>query len=130
MSEPNNVTFWSGKNYMKRDISSGQDNLAAPSILLFSANYTTQKVITHNLGIVPFFDVYYEPFKDGVIWEAGIGARSNASVVNPRNTAQTGPYCLGYADETTLTIEIGYLDATLTGTYPVYWVIYKDYGLL
>lgn len=113
---------------MKRDVSSGTVSVAAPVTPAFVTQYATQTVITHNLGIVPFFDLYYEPFKDNIIWEA-LGSRSQASTVNPSNTAQFGPYLLGFADTTTLTVELGYNANTLTGTYPIYYTIYRDYGL-
>lgn len=127
MSDPTNINFWSGKNYMKRDSSTGVSNLAAPVTANFGI-FTTQSIITHNLGIVPFFELYYEGFKDNVVWTT-LGSRTSGNAINPANTAQAGPYCLGFADTTTLTLEIGYSNNTLTGTYPVYYIIYKDFGI-
>lgn len=124
-----NLNFWSGKNYMKRDSSSGSTSIAAPATLAFGGNvYVTQYTVTHNLGYVPFFKVFYEPFKDNVIWEP-MASRNQGSAFNPRNTSTTGPYLLAWATTTTLIIELGYTNNTLTGTYPIYWVIYKDYGI-
>lgn len=126
-----NSEFTSLKNYMKRDLSTGTTAMAAPSVLKYGSVYTTTLTIPHNLGIVPFFELYYEPFKNGIIWEAGLGTRSQSSVVNPSNPAgASGPYLVGYADTSNLTIELGYGGSTLTGTYTVYYVIYKDYGLV
>lgn len=123
------INFWSGKNYMKRDSTTGSTSIGAPKTLSYGgAVYITQYTVTHNLGYVPFFSLFYEPFGDGVIWEA-LATRSQSSATNPRNTAQTGPYCLGFASTTTLTIEIGYSSNTLSANYPIYWVIYKDYQL-
>ena len=123
-----NLNFWSGKNYMKRDAFTGTQAIAAPVTPAYTTQYMTQAVITHNLGITPFFNIFYEPFKDGVIWEA-LGTRNQGNVFNPNNTAQTGPYLLGFADTTTLTVELGYTTNGLTGTYTIYYVIYKDYGI-
>lgn len=123
-----NLYFWSGKNYMKRDATTGSQPVAAPVTLAYG-QYVTQTVITHDLGIIPFFRIFYEPFKDGVIWEA-LGTRNQQFATNPRNQAGvTGPYLIGFPETTTLTIELGYSSNTLTGTYPIYYVIYKDYGI-
>lgn len=122
-----NLNFWSGKNYMKRDATTGTTSMAAPVTAQFGI-FTTQLVITHNLGIVPFFTLYYEGFKDSVVWTA-MGTRTRGSATNPRSTGSEGPYLIGFADATTLTVEIGYFNNTLTGTYPVYYTIYKDYGI-
>lgn len=129
MSDPTNINFWTAKNYMKRDTSTGSQSVAAPVTSEYlGLIFVTRTVITHNLGFVPYFSLFYEPFKDGVVWEP-LGTRNGAEAINPRNTSITGPYLLGWADTTTLTIEIGYNTNTLTGTYPIYYVIYRDYGL-
>lgn len=112
---------------MKRDSSSGSTSIDAPSTP-FSVNYVTRHTVTHNLGYNPLFRVYYEPFGDGTIWPC-LGSRIGQEANNPKNTSQTGPYCIAWVNTTTLTIEIGYGSNTLTGTYPIYWVIYKDYSL-
>ncbi len=122
------INFWSGKNYMKRDSSSGTLSVAAPSVSAYGGlNFLTTTTITHNLGAIPFFRVYYEPFKDSVIWPP-LGDRGSARAENPNNLAHYGPYLVAWADTTTLTLELGYLSNALTGTYPLYYVIYKDYA--
>jgi hypothetical protein len=122
--------FDSRFNYMKRDVSTGSANLAAPSVVgpppLYL--YTTTYTVTHNLGIVPFFAVYYEPFADGVIYVAR-GARQNYKYYNPRNLAAYGAYLVASATTTQLSIEIGSDVNTLPSPIPVYWIIYKDYGV-
>jgi hypothetical protein len=123
----NFINFWSGKNYMKRDVSSGTASLNAPATPM-SSNYITVYTITHNLGFIPFVRLYYQPFKDGAIYNAQ-GSRINSRVRKIDGTANYGPYCLGTVTSTTLRIELGYYTNALTGTYPVYWVIYKDYTL-
>lgn len=129
MSDPTNINFWTAKNYMKRDVSTGSQNVAAPVTSEYlGLIFVTRTVITHNLGFVPYFSVFYEPFKDGVIWEP-LGTRNGQTVNNPRNTAVLGPYCIAWPTTTTLTVEIGYKNNTLTGTYPIYYIIYKDYGI-
>lgn len=122
------INFTSAKNYMKRDASSGTQSVAAPVTSAFGGlNFITTTTIAHNLGSIPFFRLYYEPFKDGIVWP-GLGSRGAASATNPTNTAQTGPYLIGWADSTNLTLELGYFTNGLTGTYTIYYVIYKDYA--
>lgn len=123
------LNFWSGKNYLKRDISSGSASMAAPATSAYGGTlFITQLTIPHTLNQIPMFNVYYEPFKDGVLWEP-LATRSQSSAINPRNTAQTGPYSIAWPSSTGLTIEIGYSSNSLTGTYPVYYVIYRDYAI-
>lgn len=129
MSDPQNINFWSEKNYLKRDASTGSTSIAAPATSAYLGSlYITQLSIPHGLGIVPYHKVYYEPFQDGIIWEEA-GSRNIGNFINPTNTAQSGPYCISWVDTLAVTIEIGYTANTLTGTYPVYCVIYKDYAI-
>lgn len=123
----NNIFFTSAKNYMKQDASSGSANIAAPVTSAYSGYiFVTNYIVNHNLGYVPMYRVYYEPFKDGVIWPV-LGTRFDEEAFNPQNTALTGPGLFAYATSTQLNIQIYYINNTLTGTYPIYWVIYKDY---
>ncbi len=130
MSNPTNINFWSEKNYMKRDVSTDSQSLVAPTVSAFGGFvFTTTVIIPHNLNIVPFFNIFYEPFSDNIIWEP-MGTRLNGSITNPNNpSGAAGPYLMAWADSINLTIELGYLDNSLTGNFPVYYVIYKDYGL-
>ena len=114
---------------MKRDISTGSQNFAAPVTSVYlGSQYVTRVTISHGLGIVPFFSLHYEPFADGVVWEA-LGSRSQGRVQNPRIPANYGPYLIGWADTSNIYIELGYIANTLTGTFPVYYTIYRDYGI-
>jgi hypothetical protein len=124
----NNVFFTSGDNYMKRDPSTGSASLAAPVTSAYSGSlFVTNFTVTHNLGFVPMFRVYMEPFKDGTIWPP-LTSRLVGESVNPLNTSgAAGPGIIAWPTSTTLQIQIFYFSNTLTGTYPVYWVIYQDY---
>jgi hypothetical protein len=123
------IFFTSNRNYMKRDASSGSSTMAAPTTSAYGGYiYITNKTITHNLGFIPVLRAYYEPFGDGVIWPA-MGQRLSQSVVNPLNTAVTGPGLICWPTTTTLTLQLFYGTNHLTGPFPVYWVIYKDYQL-
>lgn len=129
MSPPTNINFWTQKNYMKRDSSTGTVNMAAPVTSAYGGTiFRTQQTVTHDLGYIPFFVVYYEPFLDNVVWPA-MGSRLVGDATNPRSTSHFGPYLLAWADTIFLHLEIGYFTNTLTGTYPVYYNIYRDYGI-
>ena len=112
---------------MKRDVSTGSATFNPPTTS-YLGNYVTTLVVPHNLGIVPFFRLYYEGGKDGIIWET-MSTRNQGAATNPIDGADM-PYLVGYADTVNLTIELGFYSNGLTGTYPVYYVIYKDYGLV
>lgn len=125
----NPIFFTSARNYMKRDPSSSSTNLAKPSTSAYSGYiYTTNYTVTHNLGFIPMFRVYYEPFGDGVIWPA-MGNRLTQGAINPLIPANTGPGLIAWPTTTTLNLQLFYGTNTLTGPFPVYWVIYQDYQI-
>jgi hypothetical protein len=126
------IEVTSDKNYMKRQLF-GSANMAAPvTSAAGGLFYKTDLVIPHNQGRVPYFAVYAELFGDGTLWPVtgyrGIGAANPK--VNPEDMVPvSSPSITVYPDETNLTIELSYTDNSLTGVFPVYWVIYEDYGL-
>lgn len=124
--------FISTRNYMKKDPSSGIVDLQGPNVSkYFGILYISQQVVAHNLGYVPLFRVYYEPYRDGRIMEA---FQDNAwylpDTPNGLKLSEVAPTCMSWADETNLYIELDFVNSTLSGfTFPIYWTIYKDYGL-
>lgn len=124
--------FISTRNYMKKDPSSGTSVLQGPNTSKYFGNiYITQLVVSHNLGYVPLFRVYYEPYLDGKVMEA---FQDNAwylpETPNIMRVNAIAPTCMTWADENNLYIELNFIDNTLSANnYPVYWTIYKDYGL-
>lgn len=125
----NNIFFTSENNYMKRDPSTGTANIAAPVTSVYSgALYVTTYVVQHNLRYIPTFRVAMEPFKDGVIWPP-LCSRLDSAAVNPLNPTHFGPGIIAWPTSTQLNIQIFYNSNTLTGTYPIYWVIYDDYDI-
>lgn len=115
------------KNYLKRDESSGSSQMAAPATS-YEGIFRTTLTIPHTLGKVPFVRVYYEPYKDGVIYNAQ-GNRLQGYITKIDGTNTRAPYCLVTPSANSITIELGYTSNALTGNYNVYWVIYKDYAL-
>lgn len=125
----NPIFFTSERNYMKRDPSSGSTNMAAPTTSAYSGYiYIHNFEVNHNLGYIPVFRAYYEPFGDGVVW-GPMGTRLGGSVVNPNNNSQTGPGLICYPTTTQVVFQLFYTTNVLTGTFPVYWVIYQDYQI-
>lgn len=121
--------FTSQKNTLRRDPSSGTTKMAAPTTSAYSGSiYVTNLTIPHNLGYVPIFRYYYEPFNDGIIWP-NLTTRSTGFATNPNNNVQTGPGIIGWADSTNLYLQLYYYLNTLGRTTPVYWVIYRDFAL-
>lgn len=121
--------FTSNKNYMKRDVSTGSTSLAAPVTSAYGGSvYVTNYTFSHTLAMNPTFRVLYEPFKDGVIWPA-MGSRQIGSVSNPNNLSQSGPGLIAWPGTNQITIQLFYFTNSLTGTYPVYFVPYRDYAL-
>jgi hypothetical protein len=126
------ILFTSDKNYMKRDSSSGKVDMLGPNTSeYFGAFYTRDYVVNHDLGYTPLFRIFYEPFGDGKIMTALQDSQYYLS--NPVNTyggGASGPTCMGQADDTNLTITLYYNSNSLAASsFPVYWVIYKDYGM-
>jgi len=123
------IFLTSQRNAMKRDESSGSTNMAAPTTSAYGGSiYVTNLTVPHNLGKVPVFRYYCEPFGDGVIWPP-LTDRVTGQSTNPLNVAQSGPGIAAWADSTNLYLQLFYGTNALTATYPVYWVIYKDYAL-
>ena len=124
--------FISTRNYMKKDQSSGTGTMQGPSTSKYFGNlYITQMVVNHNLGYTPLFRVYYEPYRDNRVMEA---FQDNAwylpETPNATRVNAIAPTCMTWADENNLYIELNFNSNSLSGyTYPVYWTIYKDYGL-
>lgn len=129
-----NFQFISTRNYMKKDPSSSDENqtMKGPSVSFYSgAAYKSSKVINHGLGYTPLYRVYYEPYRDGRVVE---GFQDTAyflpATPNDVRITPVAPTLLAWADEDNLYINLYYTDNTLAGDdFPIYWTIYKDFGL-
>jgi len=126
------VQFRSDRNFLKRDPSSGSTIMLGPNVSEYFGNlYTRTLVINHALGYVPFYRVFYEPFGDGKLMVPIMD--TDWAISNPINTfggTPDGPCLLAQADEVNLTLTL-MLDngSRAAQQFPVYWVIYKDFGL-
>ena len=126
------VIFRSDRNFMKRDAITNSIMMSGPNEgRYYNSAYIRRVTINHNLGYVPFFRVFYEPFGDGKLFPAIYD--TDYALPNPINTfggANAGPVMMAQADETTLELTLVYPDASKASVqYPVHYVIYKDYGL-
>ena len=127
----NPFQFLSTRNYMKRHESSGTYLLAGPNTARFFSSYFTSEVaIPHNLGYVPLFRMYYEPFQNGELFEAF--QDTQYYFTNPINTyggSESGPTLLAWADEYNVYARLYFPFNTLNAsTFPIHAVIYQDYG--
>lgn len=121
----------SDKNYMKRHPASASQNMLGPNVSQFGgAWYTRELVIPHNIGKPPMIRVFFEPFRDGKIYEAIQDGQYYLS--NPPNTyggTEDGPTLMAYTDEGNLYIKLFFFDASLAAVnIPIHYIIYWDYG--
>lgn len=126
------ILFRSDRNFLKRDPSSGQQVMLGPNVSEYFGNlYTRTLVINHALGYVPFYRAFYEPFGDGKLMPATDDSDYYHS--NPINTyggGEDGPTLSAKMDNVNLTLTLKYLNNSRAAqNFPVYWVIYKDFGL-
>lgn len=127
-----NILFTTTKNYMKRSPASGTYTHTWSGTSRFSgAWYTSEFTVAHEVdGKVPMFRLYYEPFKDGRIFEAFQDDQYYLS--DPPNTyggSTTAPTVLASADSTNITIRLFFTDNSFNGTdFTFYLVVYEDYG--
>jgi len=127
------IFFKDRRNLLKRGTVSGTVNMAAPTTGAYPVGgsptlYVTNLTIPHGLGYPPVFRYYSEPFGDGVVWPP-LTDRLQGRSFNPNNLAQDGPGIIAWVDSTNLYLQLFYINNSLTGTYPVYYVLYKDFSL-
>lgn len=122
------ITYDSRKNIMKRQVY-GTEDIEAPTISEYVLNYgSTVHEIPHGLTYTPVFRVFYEPFGDGVIWPP-LSNRLSGNAQNPNNTLEQGPGLIYWADDTNLYLQLFASVNTFTGTFPVHYVVYRDFEL-
>lgn len=105
--------------------------MKGPNVERFSGSwYTRDFEVEHNLGYVPMVRVFYEPFLDDKLYEAVQDGQYYLS--NPPNTyggTEDGPTLMVFADENKLYLRMFFAFNTKANVdFPIYWVIYGDYG--
>lgn len=119
---------------MKRDPSSGQTVMKGPNLDVYiGVAWIRELVIPHGLGYVPFFRAFYEPYQDGKLYP--IMHDTDYVLSSPVNDfvnfTDSAPTITADADEVNLTLTLWFVDNSLQNAdFPVYWVIYKDFGLV
>lgn len=114
--------FYSGVNYMKRDVSIGTTLLT-----LGGAGTTVTHTVTHSLGYIPFYEVHAEIDNAEIIW-------NNTKIYYSTDTSSGGglepqPALYSWITTTTLTISlVNQTTPTASGTRRIHWLIYRDYG--
>lgn len=127
-----NFQFISTRNYMKRHDSSGSDTMLGPNTSRFFGNYYTRDYeVTHDLLYVPLFRVYYEPYRDGKIYEAFQDTQYYFSTpINTYGGTEDAPTMLVWADDRKLYMRLFFPYNTLSAlSFNIHWVIYQDYGV-
>lgn len=117
------LAFYSGANYMKRS----EEFTGSTAMTLPGSGLAVTHTVTHNLGYIPYFDVFADLDNDGIIWA---GEKIDQNTDSSAFGATLGTPALDYwCTATTLTIRLLNNTSPLaTGTRTVYWVIYLDYG--
>lgn len=114
--------FWSEANYMKRDISSGTATLT-----LGAFGSTVSQTVNHNLGYIPFYQVFTEQDNTGKIWAASKIDQYTETSLTGNNPVD--PTLTSWVTTTQLVLNlINNTSPTASGPRQVYWLIYKDYG--
>lgn len=126
-----NFQFISTRNYMKRHSSSGSDTMLGPNTSRFFGSYYTRDYeVEHNLGYKPLFRAYYEPFRDGRVFEAFQDTQYYFS--NPINTyggTEDAPTMLVWVDNNKLYMRLYFVNTNFSASdFWIHWVIYQDYG--
>lgn len=127
------IIYRSDRNFMKRDPSSGMTVMKGPNVSQYFGNfYIRELVINHALNYVPFFRVYYEPYQDGVLYP--LVQDTDYVLSSPINDfvafTDSAPTLSAEADGANLTLTLHFPNNSLAALdFPVYYVIYKDFGL-
>lgn len=134
MISQDGVLFRSDRNFMKRDPSSGSQVMLGPNVSQYFGNlYIRELVVHHGLGYVPFFRAYYEPYQDGVLYPVVQDTQWYLKpVINSfTDFTETAPTLAAEATTEDLILTLHFPFNTLAAnSFPVYWVIYKDFGLI
>jgi len=116
------LIFHSGTNYMKRSTFCGSATITLPAY-----GSTVSYTVTHNLGYIPFFQIFSDIDNTDSIWtpyKLDQYTDTGLSGVDP-----AVPRLDSWVTTTTLVISItNNTSPTATGTRAIYWLIYKDYN--
>lgn len=107
MADLSKLSLYSAHNYMKNDESLSGD----------SGSATTSTTVNHNLGYIPFYEVFAED--DGIIW-AG-------EKINQYTGTSTGNIPNDITMNNWVTDNQLVLNVITGGSKIIYWNIYKDY---
>lgn len=125
MADLTKLHFLSSENYLKSSTFCGSTTLT-----LSAGGSSVTYTITHNLGYIPFFEVYGELDSAGTIWSGGkVSANTDQNMLSGSGVSETYPQLDAWSDTISLTITLtNNTSPVATGDRVVYWIIYKDYG--
>jgi hypothetical protein len=137
MSITGKLQYNSQKNTMKRTTTSVSTTMLGPITSRFSGSfYTNDLQIPHGLNVgkttrkVPMFRAFYEPFRDGKVFECFQDTQYYYS--NPINTyggTEDAPTMLAFADDINITLRLFFTQNIYSATpFNVHVIIYQDYG--
>lgn len=112
------LNFHSGINYLKRSEFCGTTTLNTAS--------DTEHTVDHNLGYIPFYQVYAELDEAGTIWTGGkVSELTDQGFLSGLGAPPTYIEIDSWITDSTLTIQ---LSNTASQSVPIYWLIYLDYS--
>lgn len=127
-----NILFTTAKNYMKRSPASGTYTHTWNGTLRYSGSwYTSEFSVAHQVdGKVPMYRLYYEPYRDGRIFEAFQDDQYYlADPPNSTSSVGAAPTVLSWSDSTDIHVRLFFTDNSFQGTdFTFYLVVYEDYG--
>lgn len=132
------LQFNSNRNYMKRTTTTISTTMLGPNTSrFFGSYYTRDLVIAHGLNTgkpaqhrIPMFRAYYEPYRDGKVFEAFQDTQYYYSTpINTYGGTEDAPTMLAFADDTNVTFRLFFTQVTLAAlSFNVHAIIYQDYG--
>lgn len=131
------VQFTTLRNYMKRTSTTISTTMLGPNTSRYSGSfYTRDLVIPHGVNRdsttnkVPMFRAYYEPYRDGAVYEAFQDTQYYYSTpINTYGGTEDAPTMLAFADRDNITFRLFFTQNTLAAlSFNVHCIIYQDYG--
>lgn len=119
MIDISKISFWSEANYMKRSELCG-----SASLTLDAGGGTVTQTIPHNLGYIPFFEVYCDQNGNGIIWSQ---QKINLYTETSLFATLPDPQVTAWSTTDILTINLSNPNLD-SGDRTVYWLIYLDWG--
>lgn len=118
------IGFSTDSNYLKRS----NDFTGTTTVTLPAYGDSVTHPVTHSLGYIPQFEVFVDIDNDGTIWSSEkVDQYTDSSLSGTEDPAS--PQVSYWSTTTELVIRLdNFTNPVASGTRPIYWIIYLDYG--